>query len=926
MIRLTRPRPPAIHWPSVRGRARADAGPLLLAAAVVMVVTLLACATPPLLRAAADDAVRDATREAGRDADVLAHARWEYDDGLGGRIRAPHLPEDIDDFRDRAKAALDPGLRAVLQAPVATVTSPTLKITDGSLLRTFQLSYLVDDRGPFSETQVSWIAGGPPAPAVPPEDARVAAPYNGPPWPVQVGLSEADAAALGLGPGDRIPLADEFRRIKNVQVSGIFRATDSTDPTWRLAPWLLRPVSGADGVGTTRLGGLLSPGSLPDARLAFDQDELDRTVRFSPDPDTLGSDSAEAITASLATLKATSGASSIGDTTLKWESQLDLVLREVQTRVNAASAQASVLLTGVLAGAVLVLLLAADLLMRRRLPALATARQRGVGLPDLGAELLVESVGVALAAATVGLALARLVTPAVSWWWAVPVALAAAAAGPAFGTLYAGRATRDRRAPANRAARRWIRQTHQLRRAALEAAVVIAAVAALVALHQRGIVPATAGGATGPWSTQDGGAALPAGAPALGVIAGTLVLLWLLPAGTRLALRRALRSRRPLAVFGTARAAATSARALPLLVMAVAAALATFALTLDATADRGLADGAWRTVGADARIDVNPTSGVDVDALARSIAAAPGVRQAVAAQVIDSARVTTDATLVTPRVVIVDAAAFQRLLATTPLPDAPALAQLGAVRQGDVPALVRSGDGSLRPGMRLRLPRDDDAPAIGLTAVGTAPAVGGTGDVVIVDAAALTAAGVPDVPNTVWVTGPGTARAVTANTPAATSAVFRADLLHERRAAPLTAGLLRLAGISTAALLALGLLGLALGAAAGAPERWQTLSRLRTLGLRVREARWVAAGELLPPVAVAAVGGPLLGILLAHLTFGPLALRLLVGSDGDPAVTVPWWGAALLAVAFLAAVAVVVPVESALRRRRRLSEVLRAGG
>jgi putative ABC transport system permease protein len=156
--------------------------------------------------------------------------------------------------------------------------------------------------------------------------------------------------------------------------------------------------------------------------------------------------------------------------------------------------------------------------------------------------------------------------------------------------------------------------------------------------------------------------------------------------------------------------------------------------------------------------------------------------------------------------------------------------------------------------------------------------------------------------------------------------VLRADLLHERRAAPLTAGVLRLAGISAAALLALGLLGLALGAAAGAPERWQTLSRLRTLGLRVREARWVAAGELLPPVAVAAIGGPLLGILLAHLTFGPLALRLLVGSDGDPAVTVPWWGAALLAVAFLAAVAVVVPVESALRRRRRLSEVLRAGG
>ncbi|WP_332107787.1 hypothetical protein [Phytohabitans flavus] len=237
MIRLGVPRLPAIHWPSVRGRGRADAGPLALVAAVVVVVTLLAGAAPPLLRAAADDAVQDAARTAGRNADVTAHARWPYDDAPGGgRARTPHLAADIEDFRDQAVGALDPGLRAVLGPPVAMVTSPTLKVTDGSLLRTFQLAYLLDERGAYSDTQVSWIAGGPPAPAVPSDDASVTAPYDGPPWPVQVGLSEADAAALDLGPGDRIPLADQYRRVKNVVVSGIFRATDSNDPTWRLAP------------------------------------------------------------------------------------------------------------------------------------------------------------------------------------------------------------------------------------------------------------------------------------------------------------------------------------------------------------------------------------------------------------------------------------------------------------------------------------------------------------------------------------------------------------------------------------------------------------------------------------------------------------------------------------------------------------------
>jgi putative ABC transport system permease protein len=572
---------------------------------------------------------------------------------------------------------------------------------------------------------------------------------------------------------------------------------------------------------------------------------------------------------------------------------------------------------------VLVLLLAADLLVRRRTRALTTARQRGAGLPDLGAELLLESVLLAVLAAGVGGAVARAVTPGVSWWWALPVVVAAAFAGPGFGTLAAARATSDRRAPANRSARRFLRHTADLRRAAVEIAVAVAAVTAAVALHQRGILPPADGSFSG------GGAALPASAPALGVIAGALVLLRLLPATLGLALRRALRSRGPLALVGTARAAATAGRALPVLAMVSAAALAAFALTLDATADRGVADGAWRTVGADARLDLSadPAAQVSTVDLVRRLTAAPGVRQVVTAQVTDGARVLTGETLATPRLVVVDAAAFQRLLASTPLPDAPQLSRLASGSGGEVPALVRSGDGTLRTGMRLELPRDGADP-VPLRAVGTAPYVGDVPDVVIVDAAALAAAGVDMVPDTVWLRGPGADAAARAEDAVGTAAdvVSRAAVAHDRRTAPLTAGLLRLALVTAAVLLTLGLLALCLGAAAGAPERWQTLSRLRTLGLRQRDTRRVAAGELLPPVVVAAVGGPLLGLLLAVATFGPLSLLVLTGQTDDPPLVVPWWGLGVVAVALLAAVAVVVPVESALRRRRLLGEVLRAGG
>ncbi|MCA2219470.1 ABC transporter permease [Jidongwangia harbinensis] len=928
MTRRLRARPPAIHWPSVRGRARADAGPLLLVAAVVAVVTLLAGATPPLIRATADDAVRDAVRSAGPDAEVVATARFDYDDGVDGRVRNPGLREDVEDFRNRVDDALDPRLRAVLRRPVSVVSGPTFDVTDGSLLRTFQFTYLADERGAHSATQVTWIAGHEPRAAVPPEDAAISVPYQAPPWPVQVGLSEADAAALRVRPGDRIKLKDKNYRAKNVQVSGIFRANDSTDPTWRLAPGLLRPRSGADGVGNTRLGGLLSPESLPDARLAVESDELDRYVHFEANPDAISAGTARDVAAILVTLRATStgsGSATAGDFSPRWQSQLDGVLGAVQIRINAATAQASVLLVGVLAGAVLVLLLAAALLARRRAQALTAARQRGAGLTDLGAELLLESTAVALTAAAAGLALARVAGPGISWRWAVPVVLAAAVAGPAFGVLRAARATRDRRVPANRSARLHLRRTGQIRRAAVEFAALLTAAGAMVALHQRGILPtpAASAGALAPWSDADDTAALASSAPALGVLVGALVLLRLLPPALRLALRRALRSRRPMAVFGTAQAAATSARALPLLVMVSATALATFALALGVTAERGLADAAWRTVGADVRLDAGQSEEVDVPALARRIAAAPGVRQAVAAQILDTARLTDGSGIIRPRLVVVDAAAYRELLASLPLPDAPALAGLAPTAPGAVPALVWSENGALRPGMRLELPRKD-APAVALTAVGTAPPVGDTRDVVIVDAAALTAAGVPVVPDTIWVTGPGAARATTGI--AGVETVVRTEVLRERRTAPLTAGLLRLAWLSAATLAALGLLGLALGAAASAPQRWQTLGRLRTLGLRLRDGRWVAAGELLPAVLVAAAGGPLLGLLLALLTFDSLALRTLVGGDSDPAVAVPWWGAGLLAAGLVAAVAVVVWAESVLRRRRGLSELLRVGG
>lgn len=109
-----------------------------------------------------------------------------------------------------------------------------------------------------------------------------------------------------------------------------------------------------------------------------------------------------------------------------------------------------------------------------------------------------------------------------------------------------------------------------------------------------------------------------------------------------------------------------------------------------------------------------------------------------------------------------------------------------------------------------------------LAPVGAATRLGAPGaSTVVLGAAALGAAvGGEPAPDTLWVVGPGAAAAVSATPELAGADVRdRQDWLAERRAAPLTRGLTAVLAGSAATLLALGLAGLLLGAAAGAPQR-----------------------------------------------------------------------------------------------------------
>jgi putative ABC transport system permease protein len=309
-----------------------------------------------------------------------------------------------------------------------------------------------------------------------------------------------------------------------------------------------------------------------------------------------------------------------------------------------------------------------------------------------------------------------------------------------------------------------------------------------------------------------------------------------------------------------------------------------------------------------------------VGSIAQRVARRPGVRAVAAARVVDGAQVSSTGSADAVRLVVVDASAYERLLAASLLPDAPQLSRLRGGGRDRVPALLLGGDSGLRDGLAVSW----DGTSVPLDVVGTAPQVGTSTDpVVVVDAGAFTRAGALAQPDTVWAVGPSAGAALEAAAGDTGTVLRYADELDLRREAPLPAALVRLAVVSAVLLLVLAVLGVVLAAAAEAPPREESLGRLRSLGLPDADLRRVLAGEVAMPVALATVAGLVLGGVAALATFGSLSLDLVTGQQGSPDLVVPWW--TVLAAGVLVAAALVVAGAQWRRfRRRPLAELLRS--
>jgi hypothetical protein len=433
--------------------------------------------------------------------------------------------------------------------------------------------------------------------------------------PVPVALPENAARALGVHPGDLITLADRLRggAPLRVRLTGIYRRADPGALYWRLDPL------GGRGVETsafTTYGPMLAdPQVFGSGRVAAAAMYWQARADFST-----------MTTARIGRLSASvqSGVARIGRTSEGGAATATTGLPEVLAGLRGTLlVSRSTLLIGTLQLVLLAayaLLLVAGLLAQERsgetvlLRARGASRARVVGLA--AAEALLLAVPAALAAPLLAGPLMRLMAghgalaragvrldgpSGAAWWVALGTALACAlaVAGPALRRPAASTTAATRRGPVPGAVQ-----------AGADLGLLVVAGLAYWQLSRRA---SGSGGGSGALSADTGGALgidpVLVAAPALCLLAGTVLALRLLPVAARLGERLAARARGlPTALAGWQLSRRPGRGAGPALLLVLAVAMGVFAIGEGTSWARSQRDQADFAVGTDIRVDGSTTS------------------------------------------------------------------------------------------------------------------------------------------------------------------------------------------------------------------------------------------------------------------------------------------------------------------------------
>ncbi|WP_328424999.1 ABC transporter permease [Micromonospora sp. NBC_00389] len=441
--------------------------------------------------------------------------------------------------------------------------------------------------------------------------------------PIQVSLPERVATALGLTTGEPIPVRDRsIERASQVVLAGTWRPRDPAEAYWLLAP----------GVGAGSAGSATSYGP-------FVLDPADFAATFPgsvsaswlAEPDLAGVDAADlpavrtAMTAAATAVPEAANLGASGQTLTRMDRLLDRMARA--DLVGRSALATPLLLILVLGGYALVLV--AALLHEDRRAQTALLRARGAARRQLAGLAAREAALVVAPAALLGPLIAvealRYVRPGgaaelstaggnTTLVWAAAAATAAgclvAMVAPTLrgsGTYVADMAARSR---PNRAA--------SVQRASVDLVLVALALLAWVQLRRYASPLAGSGGRLGIDP-------LLIAAPTLGVLAGAVLALRVLPPLTRFAERFVDRRPWTATMLGMWQAGRRP-HAGPVLLLALAVGGSTLAWSLISTGERSQAEQAGHTVGADLRVTERAGSGPPTRV--GQLAALPGVERA----------------------------------------------------------------------------------------------------------------------------------------------------------------------------------------------------------------------------------------------------------------------------------------------------------
>lgn len=901
----------------LRTHLAAHAGSLLLIATLVLAMATLTALMP---RAMTHVLTENLRHEIGGlstvQRDLSAQEQGSPTPGPAADPSGNTLPEasdpvwgTVDDTLRDAHEAMPSQLRAAFGQGAFAMTFPSTPTTP-------------QDRGTHTKANAILILGIDPRLA---DDVKittgraprpVAADLPAKDSPVEIVLSDAVAKAMDWPVGQERVTRPNNTPPFDVRLSGTYTAIDDKDPLWTQVQASLKPsIYLPDGGKPVVTGvGWAEPGSYP--RLMPVSDGLVVRAWFPLKTSTLTSRGSATVATQLREFTRQAHpvpgepfaadfrgeASLYGLTRLAFSSDSANAIRDAGIAGSSALAMSALFASGPLGVAVAVLVLAAGLALRQQARSLALVTARGLSEVQLRTLLALEGLLIGLPSAIAGAVIGALVLPSdgspASWWWPAVIGIAPAVL---FAMMRPATGRRERADLTSRDVRSW--------RRAIDLIVLLCAVAAIVALHRRGLDASAAGAGVDP---------LLASTPLVLSLAVCLGVIRVYPWVLRRILTRVARWRGSTALLGTARALRDPAAGLAaVLALVTSVGIAVFSGVAMTTLQHGLADTSHAAVGADVVVTGDPVDAELISTLSDRL----DVHSLAAISEGTSVPLSLKGHPVYVRVLFTDVAELRRTQAG--VPGALTLPRSLERTTGDhVPILVSEefdGDPSA-----LKI---DGFP---VDVIGTAPsrnAVTNLTSWIMVDRAAAGRFGQPPgAPDRVLIDTVGSGDAVrdlARQAPGTLEAKTPADVADELADSPLVPGLRRAALLALVSLAVLCASIIALTLVRGEASRSRQSALLGAMGERRRRTRWLVAWEVGPLAVLAVVSGMALGLVLPAVVLGGIDLRAFTTGTDQPAVSIDPVLTVFIAVGVLLVVAVGAVIAATASRRQDLSTALR---